>query len=114
MTFMPNSGELKVFCDEQQVIADRINRYASLPVPERLALPAPERGPPLPGHRANTLVPPHAPQYAAMLARAQDPNSDPLDFKCDNQGLWVDYRWLIDMPKRNVGLEAITRRMAAE
>lgn len=97
-TFMPNSGELKAYCDEQQAIRDKFKGYAALPRPTFKRLPSP---PPRPGHRANVFVPTSAPQYAAMLERARAPDADPLDWRNDGvrPGIWVTMVWLESVPK---------------
>lgn len=112
--FPPSIAEIVEACEAEATAIATRERYRSMPAPVRLAIEGPRRPKPQPGHRANCLVPPHAPQYAAMLARAQDPQSDPLEFKCDNQGLWVDYRWLVDMPRHAAAnvIDGVTARMA--
>jgi hypothetical protein len=90
MTFMPNSGELKRYCDEQAAIADRFKRYAAIPPQNFRRI----EGPHLPRHRANVRVPPSAPQYQAMAERAGRPDADPLEFRWDGDVLWVPYNWL--------------------
>jgi hypothetical protein len=108
--FMPNSGELKAYCDEHQAIADRYKHYASLPTPSFKMLPRPE---PQPGSRANLFVPAAAPGYAEMIERARA--ADPLDWKWDEKGragIWVRLDWHDDFRRArgrmNSGLRMMT------
>lgn len=92
-TFMPNSGELKAYCEEQAVVADRVRRYAALPAPNWKALPKP---PPAPGDRANLFVHKGHPGYDEMVARAQHPDANPREWKWDEhgrEGIWVNMNW---------------------
>ena len=109
MSFMPNSGELKVFCDEQAAIDDRYRRYQRLPGPERLALPKP---PPGPGSRTNLFVPVDAPQYPAMVARAATDGVDPRDYRHDAKGVWVVLSWVVDRPLTDPTMNPMVARMA--
>lgn len=85
-TYMPNSGELKVYCDG---IRDRRARIAHL---ESLPRPGP-RMPRLiddsPGRRAQILVHSDAPQYQQMVERVQ--GADKADWRNDEEGrgIWV-------------------------
>lgn len=58
--------------------------------------------PPLRQHRANVLVHRGAPQYAAMVRRAEAPTADPYDWKWDEtgRGIWVSFPWLDGMMRR--------------
>lgn len=89
---MPNSGELKAYCDELVARDDRISRNAALPRPQP-RLPKP---PPGPGEFANLFVPRTAPQYAAMIEKSRNPKSDLREFKFDHErdGIWVMQSWL--------------------
>lgn len=86
-TFMPNSGELKAYCDEQQAIMDRHRRYAELPKPDYS------------GHDrepvcvANLLVIKDSPRYRAIVDRSE--KSDVQDWKWDERGrgIWVPLSW---------------------
>ena len=63
-SFMPNSGELKVYCDRLSVRRARFARYAAIASPPVKRLEGPKT------HLANVFIPADAPQYAAMAKRA--------------------------------------------
>lgn len=94
-TFMPNSGELKAYCDEHQAIRDRRRRYAALPRPS-FDRPKLLEGPRAPGRRAQVFVGIDMPGYPAMVQRAMQ--ADPAEFRYDEQrlGIWVALGWLDD------------------
>jgi hypothetical protein len=50
-------------------------------------------------NRANVYVSPESPQYAAMVARTQLPETDPLDWRLDETrpGIWVGFHWIGSM-----------------
>lgn len=109
LTFMPNSGELKNYCDQQAERDARLRRYRHLPSREAVRLiDPPPKGP---GHRANVIVLASAPQYAAMVERAQK-HTDPLDFKYENNGISVPITWLLDRPLSDPFSNAMVARMA--
>lgn len=88
-TFMPNSGELKAYCDEHQAIRDRRQRYAALPRPSFDRQPRLD-GPKGPGHLANVFVPSSAPGYQAMRDWAS--TADTRYWRNDEggrAGIWV-------------------------
>jgi hypothetical protein len=94
-TFMPQSGELKAYCDEQAAIMDRYARLAMLPKPDfRRRLPSP---PLANGCRARLFVPAGSPGYEALVKRSQEPNANRLDWKwgerSDVLGIWVSNEW---------------------
>lgn len=109
-SFMPNSGELKVYCDQQAERDARLQRYRQLPSRPMLQIEPP---PPGPGHRANVLVRASVPQYPAMVARAEN-GADPLDFEYVSEGIRVPITWLIDRPMTDPSSNAMVARMAAE
>jgi hypothetical protein len=91
MTFMPNAGELKVYCDGVAARRERIKHLGSLPAPTRAraALPPPE---PRPGDKANVFVPANHHRYADIAAMAQRENERLWRFgKSDDgrAGIWV-------------------------
>lgn len=93
-SFMPNSGELKAFCDAEAARRRRVAEYATIPpVTPRsaLRLSAP---PKRPGYRANVLVRQNCPRYSAMKAATE--TADPYDWKWAENGedLWVNGRML--------------------
>lgn len=84
--FMPNSGELKAYCDG---IRDRRYRIARMG-PPRSANQPPRPLDNRPRHRANIFVHPEAPQYAALIEAAK--TADPADWRLDEAGragIWV-------------------------
>jgi hypothetical protein len=106
-TFMPNSGELKAYCDEQQAIRDRRRRYAALPRPsfdrQRLL-----EGPKEPGHRAQVFVGIDMPQYPAMVARATEADKAEYRHDTERSGIWVALNWLDEPAARSAGPRRFT------
>lgn len=89
MTFMPQSGELKVYCDSVAARRDRIQRLGSLPTPDftRGRLPPP---PPAPGDLATVFVPAGHPRCASLVEWAK--TADPRLWKFESRpGIWVSY-----------------------
>lgn len=87
MSFMPNAGELKVYCDQQAAIRDRIQRLGALPAVDfnrqRLAPP-----PRQPGDLATIFVPASNPRYAALVKWSE--TADERKFKFETRpGIWV-------------------------
>ncbi|WP_454619037.1 hypothetical protein [Bradyrhizobium cenepequi] len=71
MSFMPNAGELKVYCEAIAARRERFNRMASLPPPApRLPPPPPQQG-----ERAKVFVPDDHPRYAGLVEWSQ--NAEP-------------------------------------
>ncbi len=98
ITFMPNSGELKVYCDHIAARRDRIARYATV---ERREIPyLPDLSP---GRRANALYRFDVPGYEA--ARTWAETADPADWKHDPRGIWVN--WLMFTGGRTIGTMAM-------
>lgn len=89
MSFMPNSGELKVYCDGAASRRARMEKLGSLPQPDftRACLPRPE---PRPGDKATIFVPASNPRYEQLLAWSK--TADPRLFKFEQRpGIWVSY-----------------------
>jgi hypothetical protein len=87
MSFMPNAGELKVYCDALVARRDRFEKLAELGRVDfsRARLPAPPEGP---GARATVFVPASNSRYAALLEWSK--TADPLLFKFEQRpGIWV-------------------------
>lgn len=84
--YLPNSGQLKVYCDE---IRDRRARYQHLGSIKRtphVALPPDNR----PGRLANIFVHADAPQYQRAMELIKD--ADPAHWKADENGragIWI-------------------------
>jgi len=93
MTFMPNAGELKVYCDGVAARNERLKRLGSLPPVDfnraRLAPPQPQ-----PGDKATIFVPANNPRYAELVewSKTADPRLWKFGLSSDNrQGIWVSY-----------------------
>lgn len=91
--FMPNAGELKVYCDAVAARRDRLQRLGSLPAPNlnRPRLPPP---PPMPGDKATVFVPEGHQRYLELVAWAQKPHTDPRLWKFGRSsdarvGIWI-------------------------
>lgn len=89
MSFMPNAGELKVYCEAIVGRRDRLQKLGELPRPDfnrpRLAAP-----PPAPGCRAKIFVPASNARYQQMLDWSK--TADPLDWKFEQRpGIWVSH-----------------------
>jgi hypothetical protein len=89
MSFMPNAGELKVYCDGVAARKDRLQKLGELPKPDftRARLPPP---PPAPGDLATIFVPATNSRYASLLDWSK--TADPRKFKFEKRpGIWVSY-----------------------
>lgn len=93
MTFMPNPGELKVYCDSVAARRDRLQRLGSLPLPDpsqrRLARPEPR-----PGDLATVFVPAENVRYPKFVewAKTANPRLWKYGVSSDNrQGIWISY-----------------------
>lgn len=97
-TFMPNSGELKAYCDAVASQRARIANLARFPRQSFAALPRPPRPPLRPGARANVLIHKGAPPYADLVAKAKQEGERSLDWRDDERGrgIWVSGAWLDD------------------
>jgi len=90
-SFMPNAGELKIYCDEVAARRDRIKHLGSLPSPDfsRRRLAAPPAGP---GAFANVFVPCTHDRYPEILewAKITDPRFFRYGKSSDRRdGIWV-------------------------
>lgn len=87
-TFMPQSGELKRYCDGVAAVRDRIRKMAAWPAPDpnRMRLAAPV---PMPGDKATVLVPKENPRYPALVEWAK--TADERLWKFDPRGVWVSW-----------------------
>jgi hypothetical protein len=91
MTFMPQSGELKHYCDGIAERKYRLEQLAKIPrpVPASRRLEAPERAP---GEFANIFVPEGHPRYARLCewTKTAAPKFWKFGRSSDNRpGLWV-------------------------
>jgi hypothetical protein len=104
MSFMPNAGELKVYCEGQAARRERLRRLGELPPADfsRARLPPP---PAAPGDLATIFVPASDSRYASLLDWSK--TADPRKFKFEKRpGIWVSYdTWdqRVDMVGRRVG-----------
>lgn len=93
MSFMPNAGELKVYCEAQAARKERIRRLGELPAPDfnraRLAPP-----PPQPGDKATVFVPEKHERYAGLVewSKTADPRLWKFGRSSDARaGIWVSW-----------------------
>jgi hypothetical protein len=88
-SFMPNAGELKVYCEAVAARKDRLQRLSDLPRPDftRAQLPKPA---PAPGDKATIFVPASNSNYQAFLEWSK--TADVRLFKFEARpGIWVSY-----------------------
>ena len=99
MSFMPNSGEVKVYCDVIRERRYRAKRYEQIhyqPLRRNLLPPPPPRQ----GDLANVFIQDTAPQYAAMCERATTENFREWNYdERGRPGLWVAASWLDQRPR---------------
>ena len=93
MSFMPNAGELKVYCDAVAARRDRIRRLGSLPAPDftRARLSSPPRQP---GDLATVFVPVENVRYPKFVewAKTADPKLWKFGVSSDNRkGIWISH-----------------------
>jgi hypothetical protein len=89
MSFMPNAGELKVYCDGVAARKDRLQKLAELPKPDftRARLPPP---PPAPGDQATVFVPASNARYPQFVEWAK--TADPRKWKFEARpGIWISF-----------------------
>jgi hypothetical protein len=89
--FMPNAGELKIYCEGIAARRARLERLGSLRVPDinQARLNAPD---PLPGRLANVHVPADHPRYARLVEWAKTVDDRWWKFGKSSEGragLWV-------------------------
>ena len=87
--FVPSLAEIITACDEEVARQDRIKRYAVLPKFQRLSYERPREQQ---GRRANVLVRPEAPQYAAMVELSKTLPIE--DWREDRDGIWIGLGYL--------------------
>jgi hypothetical protein len=89
MSFMPNAGELKVYCETIAARRDRLKRLASIPSPNYARLPAPETPA---GALANTFVPEGHQRYARLVEWTKTAEAKFWRFGKSSdgrQGIWI-------------------------
>jgi hypothetical protein len=85
MTFMPNAGELKVYCDGIAARRERLQRLGTRAKPaERLAPP-----PPVPGDLATIFVPMNNPRYPALVEWAKTADPRKWKYEAARPGIWI-------------------------
>jgi hypothetical protein len=91
MTFMPNAGELRVYCEALAARRERMRRLADLPAPnfQQARLEAPE---PSPGHFANAHVMATHPRYASLCEWTK--TAEPKLWKFGKSSTGVDGIWI--------------------
>ena len=89
MTFMPNAGELKVYCDGVAGRKERINRLAALPSPhQQRRLPAP---PARAGDLATVWVSASHPKYQRFLDWSKTADDRLWRLEPGKHGIWIAY-----------------------
>jgi hypothetical protein len=105
MTFMPNAGELKVYCEAIAARRQRLQHLGSLPKPVRTRLPAPG---PRPGDKATVFVPVSHERYAKLVEWSKTADARLWRFgkSSDNRdGIWIAWDVWDDRPApmRSIG-----------
>jgi len=91
MTFMPNAGELKVYCEAQAARRERLKRLGErrVPVAPERRLEPPEQPP---GHLANVHIYAGHPRYAALVewSKTAEPRMWKFGTSSDGRdGIWI-------------------------
>lgn len=88
-SFMPNAGELKIYCEGVAARKERLERLGALPAPDpnraRLAPPQPA-----PGDKATIFVPAKDSHYPAFLEWSKSADNRLFKFE-QRPGIWVSY-----------------------
>jgi hypothetical protein len=116
MSFMPNAGELKVYCEGVAARRERMQRLGAIPPPDFSCarLPPP---PPAPGDLATIFVRATDTRYSSLVEWSK--TADPRKFKSDERpGIWVSYdTWdsrMATAPKIGDIARQIAEEIAAE
>lgn len=103
MTFPPNVGELKVYCEAIAARRERVRRLGEFqaPNPNQPRLDAPARAP---GDLATVFVPINNSRYPELLEWSK--TADPRFFKFERRpGIWVSYdTW----DQRSIGVRKVS------
>lgn len=86
MSFMPNAGELKVYCEGIAAKRAHIKRLGELPRQDYARLPAP---PPVDGDLATLFVSDMSPKYQMLLEWAETADKRLFKFDEQNHGIWI-------------------------
>jgi hypothetical protein len=104
MTFMPQAGELKVYCEAIAARRHRLNHLGSLQKPIQERLPPPE---PRPGDKATVHVPSTHERYAKLVewSRTASEREWRLGKSSDGRdGIWVSWSiWEDGAPMKKIG-----------
>ena len=120
-SFMPNAGELKIYCEAIAARKERVQRLGKLarPDPALRLLEVPE---PRPGDKATVFVPSTHERYSKLVAWSQDPQTESRKWRYgqsgDNRdGIWIAWDVWDDRPApmRSIGglAAAVTLSAAA-
>ena len=115
MSFMPNAGELKVYCETQAARKDRLRRLGErrAPVAANLRLEAPEQPP---GYLANVHIYDSHPRYAALVewAKTAEPRLWKFGTSSDGRnGIWIPLSvWQDGQPSVKAAAVAKERSLA--
>lgn len=94
MSFMPNAGELKRYCEAEAARRDRLKRLGDLPKPNLLRLAAPNPRDAPAGAFANVFVPNDNPRYSSLVKWSE--TADPRLFRFGRSsdargGIWISH-----------------------
>jgi hypothetical protein len=115
MSFMPNAGELKVYCDGLAARRQRLQHLGSLPKPERVRLAPPE---PQQGDKATVHVPASHERYAKLVEWSKTADMRLWKFGKSSDGrdgMWI--AWDVwdntPVPMRSIGAAAASFTLSA-
>lgn len=106
--FMPNAGELKVYCEVIATRRERLEKWQTRAQPAP-RLPAP---PPRAGDLANVFVSSKHPKYDRVCHWAK--TADPLLWRYDTGGIWAGYNALdgLGCISGGTGMAQLARELA--
>lgn len=93
-SFMPNAGELKIYCDAIAERRERLKRLGAIPKPD-FSRPTLAPPPARPGDKANVFVPNSNMHYPKLVEWSK--TADPVMFRFgkntagDSDGIWVNW-----------------------
>jgi len=94
-SFLPNAGEIKLYCEGIAARRERVARLSKLPAPDpgRHLLSAPD---PRPGDKATVFVPIGHARYGKLVAWSQEADTDQRKWRygksSDNrEGIWISW-----------------------
>jgi len=119
MTFMPNAGELKVYCDGQAARKERLKLLGErkLPNPDQTRLPA-ARGPNPLAPIVGIFVPPEHPRYVSLCTWAKDADQRFYQYGKSSDGrdgIWVAWHIFDDRDRLiTTAGEIVSQRVLAD